>query len=146
MKYTNEVEINLPVDNVVELFDNLENMKHWMPGLQSYEHLSGTPGQPGAKMRLKFKMNNREIEMIETITKRDLPREFSGTYEAKGVYNVISNKFIPLGPNKTKYIAESEFRLSGFMKILGWLMPGAFKKQSQVYLDSFKKFAESRKA
>lgn len=28
------------------------------------------------------------------------------------------------------------------MKLFGWLMPGAFKKQSQKYLDMFKEFAE----
>ena len=52
MKYQNEIEIDLPVNKVVELFDNPENLKRWMPGLQSFEHISGTPGQPGAKSRL----------------------------------------------------------------------------------------------
>ena len=145
MKYTNEIEINLPIDRVITLFDNPDNMKHWQPGLQSFEHISGTPGQVGAKSRLRYKMGNREIEMIETILKRDLPHSFDGTYEAKGVYNVISNKFIPLGPNKTKWVTETEFKFSGFMKLMGWLMPGAFKKQSQQYLDKFKAFAESQK-
>jgi hypothetical protein len=28
------------------------------------------------------------------------------------------------------------------MKLIGWLMPGTFKKQSQKYLDLFKSFAE----
>ncbi|MFC5269841.1 SRPBCC family protein [Adhaeribacter terreus] len=143
MKYTNEIELNLPLNRVIELFDDPENLKHWQPGLQSFEHISGTPGQVGAKSRLKYKMGNREIEMIETILKRDLPHAFDGTYEAKGVYNIVSNKFIPLGPNKTKWVAENEFRFSGFMKLMGWLMPGAFKKQSQKYLEQFKAFAES---
>jgi hypothetical protein len=144
MRYTNEAEINLPIDRVIELFDNPDNMKHWQPGLQSFEHISGTPGQPGAKSRLRYKMGKREVEMIETITKRDLPREFSGTYEAKGVLNIISNYFTPLGPGKTKWVTESEFRFSGMMKLLGFLFPGMFKKQSQKFLDDFKKFAESR--
>jgi hypothetical protein len=142
MKYTNEIEINLPLTKVIELFDNPENMKHWQPGLQSFEPISGTPGQTGAKSRLKYQMGKRNIEMIETITKRNLPDEFSGTYEAKGVFNIISNKFIPLGPNKTKWVADNEFQFSGFMKLMGWLMPGAFKKQSQKYLEYFKEFAE----
>lgn len=145
MKYTNEIVIDLPVSRVIELFDDPANLKEWMAGLQSFEHISGTPGQPGAKSRLKFYMNNREIEMIETITTRDLPREFSGTYEAKGVYNIITNRFIPDGPGKTRWIAENEFHLSGFMKLIGFLMPGAFKKQSQKYLEDFKKFAENKK-
>lgn len=142
MKYTCETEINKPVDKVVELFDNPDNLKKWMEGLQSFEHISGTPGQPGAKSRLKFKMGKRELEMIETITVRDLPAEFSGTYEAKGVFNVVKNRFISISASKTKYISEQEFQFRGFMKIIAALMPGAFKKQSMKYLNDFKTFAE----
>jgi carbon monoxide dehydrogenase subunit G len=144
MKYSNEIEINLPLNRVIALFDNPDNMKHWQPGLQGFEHISGTPGQPGAKSRLKYKMGSREIEMIETITKRDLPKEFSGTYDAKGVHNIIENRFYPVGENKTKWVADNEFQFSGFMKLMGWLMPGAFKKQSQKFLEDFKAYAEKQ--
>ncbi len=143
MKYTTEIEINQPVNKVVELFDNSDNLKKWMKGLQSFEPISGTPGQPGAKSKLKFKMGSREIEMIETVTVRNLPSEFSGTYEAKGVFNIVTNRFIAVPGNKTRYVSEQEFRLTGFMKIMGWLMPGAFKKQSLKYLQDFKAFAEN---
>lgn len=142
MKYTTEIEINKPIETVINLFDNPDNMDKWMEGLQSFEHLSGEPGQPGAKSRLKFKMGSREIEMIETITVRDLPREFSGTYEAKGVLNIVKNKFEKISDSKTKYISEQEFEFSGFMKLIAFLMPGAFKKQSMKYLKDFKRFAE----
>lgn len=144
MKYTVDIEINKPINQVIELFDNPSNMKEWMKGLESFEHISGTPGQPGAKSRLKFKMGKREIEMIETITVRNLPDEFSGTYDAQGVFNVVKIKFVKLSESKTKYISEQEFRFSGFMKLFGLLMPSAFKKQTLVYLQDFKKFAESK--
>ncbi|MGZ5283406.1 MAG: SRPBCC family protein [Bacteroidia bacterium] len=144
MKFTVETEINQPVEKVVKLFDNPENMKHWQPGLISFETISGTPGQPGAKARLKYKMGKREIEMIETITVNKLPEEFSGTYDAQGVHNIVKNYFIPLGPNKTKYVNYNEFQFKGFMKIIAFLMPGAFKKQSKRFLEDFKKFAESQ--
>lgn len=142
MKYTSEIEINQPIDKVINLFDNADNMKKWMEGLQSFEHLSGTPGQVGAKSKLVFKMGKRELEMIETITVKDLPREFSGSYEAKGVFNIVKNKFIALPDNRTRYISEQEFQFKGFMKLFGLLMPGAFKKQSMKYLTDFKQFAE----
>lgn len=144
MQYTNEVIINLPVDKVVELFDNPDNMKYWQPGLVSFENISGTPGQAGAKSRLRYKMGKREIEMIETITIRNLPDEFSGTYETQNVYNIQVNRFVPIDERRTRYISESEFRFGGIMKLFAWLMPGAFKKQSQKYMDMFKEFAESR--
>ncbi len=143
MKYSVEIEINKSIDEVVALFDNADNMDKWMEGLQSFEHLSGTPGQPGAKSKLKFKMGKREIEMTETILVQNLPKEFTCNYEANGVFNIVKNRFEKLSDNKTKYITENEFQFKGFMKIMGFLMPGAFKKQSYKYLEAFKKFAES---
>jgi carbon monoxide dehydrogenase subunit G len=143
MKYAVDIEINKPIDKVVELFDNPDNMGKWMEGLQSFEPISGTPGQPGAKSKLRFKMGKREMEMIETITKRNLPHEFSGTYEAKGVYNIVTNRFVKISENKTKCINEQEFQFKGFMKFIAVLMPGAFKKQSLKYLTAFKNFAEN---
>lgn len=144
MKYSNQVIINKPIGRVIELFDSVENLYKWMPGLQSYEHISGEPGHAGAKAKLKFKMGKREIEMIETVTLRDLPHEFSGTYEAKGVINPQRNLFTAIDDNTTKYESISEFEFKSFgMKLLGMIMPNAFKKQSQVYLDKFKEFVES---
>lgn len=142
MKYSVSIEIDKPINEVIALFDNPDNLKKWMDGLQSFEHLSGTPGEVGAKSLLKFKMGKRDIEMIETVTVRNLPEEFSGTYEAKGVFNIVKNKFVALPNNRTKYTTEQEFQMKGFMKIIGALMPGAFKKQSMKYLKDFKAFAE----
>ena len=143
MKYTVETTINLPRHKVIELFDNPDNLKHWMEGLISFEHLSGAPGMVGAKSKLTFQMGKRRMELIETITRRDLPDEFSGTYEANGVFNIQRNRFEIIDENRTRYISETEFKFKGFMKILALLMPGAFKKQSMKYLLDFKKFAES---
>ena len=142
MKYSVDIEINQPIDKVVELFDNPANMKEWMEGLISFEHVSGTPGKVGAKSKLKFKTGNREMEMIETVTVRNLPHEFSGTYEAKGVYNIVKNKFVSVSNNKTILTNEQEFQFKGFMKIVAFIMQGAFKKQSLKYMTAFKTFAE----
>lgn len=142
MKYTVDIEINKPINEVVSLFDNADNLKEWMDGLQSFETISGNYGQVGAKSRMFFQMGKREVEMIETITVRNLPEEFSATYEAKGVFNMVKNHFTALPNNRTKYLTYQEFRFSGFMKVIAFLMPGAFKKQSYQYLEKFKSFAE----
>jgi len=143
MEYTNEIEIDLPTEKVVELFDNPNNISKWQPELVSFEPISGEPGKEGAKSKLKYKMGKREVEMIETITKNSLPDEFNGTYQAKGVFNEISNQFISLNNNKTKWVSHNIFELSGFMKIIGFLMPGSFSKQSCKYMEQFKEFAEN---
>jgi carbon monoxide dehydrogenase subunit G len=144
MKYTTEIVINKSIERTIELFDNPDHLNKWMKGLQSFEHLSGTPGHPGAKSKLKFKMGNREMEMIETIEVRNLPHEFTGTYEAKGVCNRVKNTFAKISDNKTLYTAEHEFQFQGFMKLIAWLMPGAFKKQSMKYLIDFRNFVENQ--
>ncbi|MAX82293.1 MAG: hypothetical protein CL843_19215 [Crocinitomicaceae bacterium] len=144
MKYSTTIEVHKPIDEVIALFDNPDNMDKWMEGLVSFEPLSGTPGQPGAKARLKFEMGKRKVEMIETITVRNLPHEFTGTYEANGVFNIVKNKFEKIDEYSTRYTTEHEFQFKGFLKIMAFLMPGAFKKQSLKYLTDFKTFAENQ--
>ncbi|MDP7028144.1 MAG: SRPBCC family protein [Candidatus Marinimicrobia bacterium] len=142
MKYNVEITINLPRTKVIELFDSTDNLKKWQPGLISFDHVSGTPGEVGAKSKLHYRMGKRDIEMIETITVKNLPDEFSGTYEAKGVWNEVKNFFYEVDEQTTKWVSENEFRCSGFMKIFIFLMPGSFKKETQKYLEQFKVFAE----
>ena len=143
MKYSNEVVINLPLKKVITLFDSEENLFKWQPELLSLEHLSGEKGKAGSKTTMKYKMGKREIDMIETITLNDLPREFTATYEAKGVWNEMKNVFEEIDAKSTLWRSDSYFKFSGFMKLMGFFMPGAFKKQSQQALDRFKAFAES---
>ncbi|MBT8188787.1 MAG: SRPBCC family protein [Saprospiraceae bacterium] len=143
MKYTNEIIINLPVKKVIAYFDNPDNMKHWQKGLISFEHQSGEPGQPGARSLLKYKSGKKEVEMVETIKVRNLPEEFSGSYTMKGVVNNIHNSFESIDDRTTKWVSSSEFHFDGiFMKIISFLLPGSFKKQSCKFMVAFKDFAE----
>jgi hypothetical protein len=141
MKYTTEITINLPRERVIELFDDPVNLVKWQPGLKSFEAVSGTPGQPGAKSKLVYDMNGRVVEMIETITSRNLPNEFSGVYEANGVWNGMQNFFHDEGQN-TRWVTETEFKFSGFMSLIGLLMPGSFKKETLKQMEQFKTFVE----
>jgi uncharacterized membrane protein len=143
MNYKAEVTIDLPRDRVIGLFDSSENLNKWQPGLQSFEHIDGEPGQPGAKSRMFYELDGRQVEMIETIEKRELPDEFSGTYEASGVWNWISNRFYEEGRDKTRWEIETEFKFSGLMRILSFFMRGNFPKQTIENMENFKKFAEN---
>lgn len=142
MKYTTEVLIELPRDEFLKKLNKAENMKHWMRGLISYEQISGEPGTEGAQMNMKFKMGKRDMEMVETIIKRNLPEEMHMVYDTKGVHNIQKNYFKEEN-GKTRWVSESEFQFESFgMKLMAFLMPGAFKKQSRKYADDFKNFAE----
>jgi hypothetical protein len=143
MKYSCEIVINKPVPEVVALLDSPKNLKHWQSGLIATEHISGTPGQLGAKMKLKYRFGNREMEMIETILKRAFPEEFHASYTTKGMRNVQKNYFRSTKKGNTKWISESEFQPTNLrMHALLFLMPSAFKKQSFKYMSDFKSFVE----
>tara|TARA_R100000935_G_scaffold1439_1_gene4613 strand:- start:176484 stop:176942 length:459 start_codon:yes stop_codon:yes gene_type:complete len=143
MKYTTQVTINKPRNEVVQKMNNPENMKHWQRGLAGYEFTQGTPGAEGSKMQLHYKTGKREMTLTETIITNDFPDAFHATYDTKGVHNVQNNYFHEVDANTTKWVSESEFNFKGFgMKVIGFLMPGAFKKQSQKFLNDFKNFVE----
>lgn len=143
MKYTLEVEIALPSKRVVELFENPENWPKWQPSLISYEQINGSVGETGSKTRLVHKMGGKEVEMIETVESNNLPEKYTVTYEAKGAWNRVVNSFIEEGPDRTKWVFETEFKCSGFLKVMAFLMPGMFKKQSRKDMQRFKDFAEN---
>lgn len=144
MKYTSEIIVELPLDKFIEKLDNADNMKHWQVGLVGYEHLEGTPGEVGAKMKLSYKFKNRDMELIETITHKKLPREFHMTYSAKGMFNKQENYFVQTAEGFTKWTSKAEFIPQNFMmKLMTTFMKGAFKKQSMKYMTDFKNFAET---
>jgi len=143
MKYTIEVQVDLSREKFIEKMDNPANLRHWQKGLVGYTTLSDYQGDEGAKMELRYKMGSRDMILVETIIKNNLPHEFHATYDTKGVHNIQKNYFKDIDGHSTLWISETEFQFSGFMmKTMGFLMPGAFKKQSKKYMQDFKAFAE----
>ena len=144
MQYTTEIIVDLPREEFIKKLDNPENMKHWQRGLVNYKLLSTTPKKEGAKMELQYKMGKRDMVLVETIMKYNLPDELHVTYDTKGVHNIQKNYFKVIDDTTTRWVSETEFQFSGFMmKLIGFLMPNSFKKQSQQYLQDFKAFAET---
>lgn len=144
MKYTTEITVELPLDEFIKKLDNSDNMRHWQRGLVSYEHVSGMPGEVGAKMKLNYKMGKRDMELIETIIHHNLPHELYVNYDMKGMHNIQENFFEETNNGQTKWISKNEFVPTNFMlRMMTMLMPRAFKKQSKKYLQDFKNFAEN---
>ncbi|GGZ52638.1 SRPBCC family protein [Mesonia mobilis] len=143
MKYSTEIIIDKPREEVLEKLDNIHNLKHWQNGLLGAIPISGDTGEEGSKIELHYKMGKREMTMIQTVIKKKLPTEFHATYDTKGIQNTQQNYFQELNAYQTRWIVECEFLFNSFaMKVMGFLMPGAFKKQSLKYMKDFKAFVE----
>lgn len=143
MKYTTEVIIHLSREKVIELFDNTENLYKWQPGLKSFEHLSGEPGQEGSQSTMVYDGRKGDLVMTETITLRKLPDEFHGVYKAKGVYNEMYNYFRESEAGITLWKTVSVFRFNGLMALMAPFIKKAFMDNTLLSMERFKVFAET---
>ncbi|MEP3210706.1 MAG: SRPBCC family protein [Maribacter sp.] len=142
MRFTCHTDINAPIDKVVELFENPDNLKEWQDGFLSFVPLSGTPGEVGSKSKLTYE----KLELVETIIRNQLPEEFKANYEHKHMVNTMSCRFKKIDSNKTRLEQEIHYiKFNGFViKLMAKLFPGMFKKQVQKWLDQFKAFVEKQ--
>ncbi len=143
MNYKCEVNINLPREAVVALFDNYEYRAHWQIGILDFETVEGVPGEVDSIVDLHCKMGNKDMIITEKILEKKLPDYVSGLYLSGGVENISTDSFMANDDHSTTYVSEQEFYTKKiFMRLFMLLMPSMFKKETLKNMNSFKKFCE----
>ena len=153
MKYTVSIEIAMPREEVAQLLADPAHLPKWLRGLVLHEPLRGVHGHVGTKSRVVMQMGQQKIECTETITRRDpvdlheIGREgvvhFDREIVGKGMWSAARERLTETGLDTTLWVSENEYRFSGLlMRLVGLLMPGAFRKQSLQHMQDFKAFAE----
>jgi hypothetical protein len=62
------------------------------------------------------------------------------------MWSAARERLTETGPETTLWVSENAYRFSGvMMRLVGLLMPGAFRKQSLQHMRDFKAFAEQGK-
>lgn len=140
LKYSFEIEIKRPLDEVISLFSNRDHLNNWQKGLLSCEALPSLDGHE--RYLLMFSMGRRKMKITETILKNDLPEYYDVNYKVKGAQHTMYNSFYSNGRNATKWVSEVEYKFSGLMHILARFNKSGFEQQSLWYMRSFKLFAE----
>jgi uncharacterized protein YndB with AHSA1/START domain len=143
MRLVLDTIIDCSRDKVWRAFDNPHNMSKWMQGFESFEPQDGTPGQPGAVSKLTFNENGRRIEFTETITVRNEPEEFSGTYTGTNFCNSIRNQFESLPGGKTRWLSETDMQFSGFMRLMSLIAKPMIRKLVAADMERFKTLLEA---
>ncbi|NRB58704.1 MAG: SRPBCC family protein [Winogradskyella sp.] len=144
MKFSTEILIRKPLQDVIHKMNNIENKKHWQDGLYKIEHLSGNPGEFGAKIRLTYRFSGQQMEVIETITKQNFPDEFYADYASKGIRNIQENYFKSTKEGDTLWTCVNEYIPTNFlMHAMIVFMPRTYKKQARKYMANFKNFIEN---
>lgn len=156
MKYTESIEIALPREKVAQLLADPAHLPKWLRGVVLHEPLSGEHGQLGTISRVVMQSGGRTTECTETITRREpadlreVPEtpvvHFDREIVGAGMWSAVRDRLTEAGPETTLWECENEYRFDGFvMKLMVFLMPGAFRKQSQQHMRDFKAFAEQGK-
>lgn len=153
MKYTNSIEIALPQPEVAQLLADPANIPKWLRDIVIHEPVQGVHGQLGTRSRVVMQSGKRSMECTETITRREpadlreIPKgsvvHFDREIVGDGMWSAVRDRLTEAGPGATLWVSETEFRFSSvLMRLVGLLMPGSFRKQSQQHMQDFKAFAE----
>lgn len=91
-----------------------------------------------------YKHGKNEMELIETITKNELPSTFEASYHHIHMDNTMKCYFIALSGNETRCEYEYEYtRINWIMsRLIAILFPSMYKKPAEKWLKQFKAFVE----
>jgi carbon monoxide dehydrogenase subunit G len=153
MKYRNSIEIAQPRDRVAAVLADPAHLPNWLRGMVLHEPIRGEHGQVGTTSRVVLQSGKQTFEIIETITRREpadlteIPRGAVVHFEREsvggGMQGVVRDRLTEVNPETTLWVSDSEYRFDGLiMRMIGLVMPGTFRKQSQQHMEDFKAFVE----
>lgn len=144
MRYSVDVDINAPRDQVLEVFLDTARLHDWQPDLLRWEMIQGEdPNAPGAQMRQIHRMGKSEIDMVQTIVENRAPDFLAATYEADGVWNIVENSFSDRG-DTTHWRIDTEFKCDGLMiRLMTIFAPWMFRRNTKSAMMRFKTLVET---
>ena len=144
MKHKGSIIIDQPLEKVVALFLNSENLKKWQEGLVKKELISGTENKMGAVSLLYYKTEKYEMELTERIIENNLPESLEAIYQHKHMDNTMKYSFKSIGKNQTQYSTEVVYtRIDWVMpRLMSILFPRMYTKPGERWMRNFKIFVE----
>ncbi len=138
------VTVNAPVEKVWDIFMNPANLKHWLTGFVSIEHLSGTIGQVGSISKMTFIEHGRQLEIIEKVLHLNSLQQYSFSMQSDTIDSLTDVRFVSIG-QITEIIQAVQYSPNGFlMKIFMPFLKGKMKKRMTDDLSNLKAFIESQ--
>ena len=145
MKISGHILIDKPIATVIRFFGDPAYLSAYQDGFIKKEHLSGDEGKEGAIAMLYYKNGKHQIDLEETITKNELPKNFEAIYRHKHMDNTMKCSFKAVSNNQTRYNYEYHYiRMTAMPRLMSWLNPGMFRKPAEKWLQQFKDFVEKQ--
>ena len=94
MAYTCYIELDHPIDDVVQVWSDPNNLSSWHEQFMKYEMLHGDYIQPGAQTRLFYAIVEKPTCMVKTIISNTLPAEIVYEYQTDEFTSRITETFL----------------------------------------------------
>lgn len=139
------VTINASPEQVWDKLMNPDNLKHWLTGFISIEHISGTPGNAGSISILKFKERRKEVEITETVVISNPCEHYDYGFRMENAeFSSDTNIRLVSFGTKTDLIQTVQLSPNSFiLKLLMPLLKGSFERRTQTELMKLKSFIET---
>ena len=145
MKFTCQVHINASRERAGELFRDVSRFGEWQEGFISHYVIDGQENEVGTKSRIHLEHEGRSIVLVETVLGFDLPSKFEALYEHEHMVNTLIASFIPSKEGVICRLDIEYTKFNGLLpRLMGLFFPNRFKKQTQHWLENFKRFVEQQ--
>ena len=142
--YTTIVEVNKPLENVFETFNQIEDIKNWIPEVKTVNVITKSLGKTGSIYKIVIDANDQEITMTQKIVAYVPNEKVTVFYDAENMLK--TNDYIFEEKNGvSKITLNSTCRSDSY--IMACMFPyfkGTFKEQDQSYLNNFKSYIEQK--
>ena len=137
------ITINAPAEKVWENLMNPENLKHWLTGFLSAEHLAGNLGEAGSTSKLRFMERDKEVEILETVLFSKLHQQYTFSMAHDSFSAESDFRLVSFG-HRTELIQTVHFHPKNFFfKLFLPIIKGAMKKRNLTELLKLKNFIEN---
>jgi len=143
-KYTTSITINKPIDFVFTEFNNVENLKEWIPEFTAIETIEEKLGKIGSSYKIIVDNDGQAITMTEKILAYIPNEKVTLFYDAgEGSMLKTDDYIFTSEGNNTLITHNASCRSNGFlMACMFPIFKSKFKKQDQGYLNNLKTFLE----
>jgi uncharacterized protein YndB with AHSA1/START domain len=143
-QYTVEANINKPIEETFQLFNNQEKISQWMPEIKNIETIEKKPGITGSEYRVTVDNNGEVVSMKEKVLAYVPNEKVTLFIDAENVLKTDDYTFVKEG-DQTKIILNATYEAESY--ILACVFPyfkGKFKEVDENSLNNFKEFAEQQ--
>jgi carbon monoxide dehydrogenase subunit G len=138
VRFTKEVVLERPIEQVRVLTSDPAHLHSWQPDLVSITQHSDTPGVAGSTATLKYRKFTLEETVLSATADERVAR-----YETRGLVHTIANRYTALDDGRTLLVCDNEFALSGLLRLGRRVLEKSLREQVERNVENFKAFIDA---